>query len=137
MHLYQEDIIESDILTRDGFCAPVVPGTIFDDNAYGSFNAPWWAPEAFKEQAFNTLCVAGASDTESIVATRIPPSIEWTRDGKNNKLTVSVEGSVVLKKSIAKTQISSNKIQFWKRNNVVEEVSFNWMLVDGVEPNKQ
>lgn len=111
--------ISIDLFTKSGFCAPIMPGTTLDDNAYGIFEAPWWAPTSLKENTFTSFCAT----------TNIPSSIEWSRDGKNNKLTVSVEGSVALKRSVAKTQVTSNKILFWKRNGSVEEVPFNWVSI--------
>ena len=111
--------VPRDAFTKSGFCAPVIPGTTFDDNSYGIFEAPWWAPASMKEKAFDSLC--STSDASA------PSSIEWSRDGKNNKFTVSANGSVVLKRSVAKTQVASDKIMFWKRNSAVEEVPFNWV----------
>jgi len=102
-----------------------------DDNSYGIYQAPWWVPTPLKEQAFTAFCTDSGSDSTSTKTAYIPSSIEWKRDGKyNNKLAVSVEGDVVLlKKSFVKTQITSNKIQFWKRNGQAgEEVTFNWSL---------
>jgi hypothetical protein len=96
-----------------------MPGTTLDDNSHGVFQAPWWTPSPLKQQVFTAFCTDNSA---------IPSSIEWTRDGKNNKLAISVEGEVVLKKSIAKTQIISHKIQFWKRNGYFEEISFKWSL---------
>ncbi len=115
------------MFTKSGLCAPVIPGTAFDDNAYGIFEAPWWAPTPMKEKAFDTLCKDINSTSKSATGVAVPSSIEWVRDGKNNKLIVSANGSVVLKRSVAKTQVASDKITFWKRNNAVEEVSFNWI----------
>ena len=123
-------INHEDLFTKSGLCGPVIPGTILDDNAYGIFEAPWWAPAPLKEKAFTSICTD--DETESKKATKnaknpnIPSTLEWTRDGKNNKLIVSQKGAIVLKRSIAKSQIKSNKILFWKRNGYVEEVSFNW-----------
>lgn len=108
----------SEIFTKSGFCAPVMPGTLLDDNSYGSFQGPWWAPESFKEQAFAKFCTDGSST---------PYSVEWTRDGNNNKLTVSSGSKVVLKRSTAKSLISCDKLQFWKRNGHSDEVSFDWL----------
>jgi len=119
--------LPTDVFTRSGLCAPVIPGTIFDDNAYGIFEAPWWAPEPMKEKAFDTLCKDINSTSKKATGIPVPSSIEWSRDGKNNKLIVSANGSVVLKRSVAKTQVAGNKITFWKRNNAVEEVPFNWI----------
>jgi len=116
-----------DLFTKSGICGPIMPGTILDDNAYGTFQAPWWAPASLKEKAFTSLCTN--DETESKKWTKnsnVPSSIEWIRDGKNNKLIISKKGSVALKRSIAKSQIKSNKILFWKRNGNVEEVSLNW-----------
>lgn len=110
--------LSSDAFTKSGICAPVIPGTAFDDNAYGVFQAPWWAPAPVKESAFASLCTTDGD---------VSSSIEWSRDGKNNKLSVSVNGSVVLKRSIAKAEVKSNKIMFSKRNGSIEEVPFNWV----------
>ncbi len=119
--------VPRDVFSRSGICAPVMPGTTFDDNAYGIFEAPWWAPASMKEKAFVSFCKDINSTSKSGKGVTGPSSVEWSRDGKNNKLTVSAKGSIVLKKSVAKTQIASNKIVFWKRNNAVEEVPFNWV----------
>lgn len=110
--------VPQDTFTKNGLCAPVISGTTFDDNAYGVFEAPWWAPKPLKEKAFSSFC----TDTDND-----PSSIEWIREAKNNKLIVSVNGGVVLKKSIAKTQVASDKILLTKRNGAVDEVSINWV----------
>lgn len=109
--------VPQDAFTKEGLCAPVISGTTFDDNAYGVFEAPWWAPKPLKEQAFESFCADG----------NVPSSIEWTREAKNNKLVVSVNGGVVLKRSIAKTQVASDKILLTKRNGSVDKVSLNWL----------
>jgi len=113
------------IFTMSGSCAPVMPGTTLDDNSYGFFQAPWWAPSFLKQQVFVIFCADKATN-----GLGIPSSIEWTSDGKNNKLAISVQGEVVMKKSIANIHITSHKIQLWKRNGHVEDISFNWSLLE-------
>ena len=109
-----------------------MPGTTLDDNSHGVFEAPWWTPSPLKQQVFTAFCIdysfTNKNDSTRTLTSSIPSSIEWTRDGKNNKLAISVEGEVVLKKITAKTQITSHNIQFWKRNGYFEEISFNWSL---------
>jgi len=125
--------VSRDVFTKSGFCAPVIPGTTLDDNAYGTFKAPWWAPASYKEKAFASFCIDSRSNSKSSKSSataNVPSSIEWSRDGKNNKLIVSVKGSVVLKRSIGKTQITSSKLLFWKRNNSLETLPFNWVSMN-------
>ena len=67
----------------------------------------------------------------------IPTAIEWTRHGKkNNKLTISVDGHVVLEKFAAKAQIDSKLIRLWKRKGLlwkrnlrVEEIPGDIMVI--------
>ncbi len=46
-------IFKFNLTTVDSWCAPALPGTVVGDNT--SLDAPWWAPEPWKEQAF-TVC---------------------------------------------------------------------------------
>jgi hypothetical protein len=40
----------------DAFCAPVIPGHEFREPLQARFEAPWWAPQAAKKQAFTSIC---------------------------------------------------------------------------------
>jgi len=120
-----------DIFTHSGLCAPLIPGTILDDNSYGTFRAPWWVPGSLKEQAFTAACTEGGWDKAMTKAFTNPPSLEWAREAKNNRMVVlSSEGKVMLKKTIAKAEIASRKVKFWKRNGGSEEVPLDWLSMN-------
>lgn len=119
-----------ELFTQSGFCTPLLPGTTLDDNSYGIFQAPWWAPVSFKEHAFTAFCTEGGFDLALANKFSPPSSIEWARDGKNNRIVVYSKDRVVLKRSTAKTQITTSKIQFWKRNGQSEELSFDWLSMN-------
>jgi hypothetical protein len=109
-----------DMFTKSGMCAPIMPGmSLFDSNVGQIFQAPWWAPPSFKEQAFAKVC-----SSDDIL--RTPTSLEWAKYGQNNKLILNVDGKVKVNRIVAKAEIAGNSIRLWKRNGHAEELNFLW-----------
>jgi DNA repair exonuclease SbcCD ATPase subunit len=48
-------MLHKTVLT-DALCAPVIPGHEFREPLQAKFEAPWWAPQAAKKQAFKSIC---------------------------------------------------------------------------------
>jgi hypothetical protein len=110
---------QADLFTRSGICAPVMPGTVLDSATYDTiFQSPWWAPESYKQQAFQTFCV---DDT----ATQ-PVSVEWTKDGKMHKFVVTIGGQVKMKRKAVKTEVLSDRVRVWRKNGLAEEETLTW-----------
>lgn len=113
------------MFSKSGLCAPVMPGMILSDsNIEQTFLAPWWAPPSFKEEAFAKFC---SQDDNLLTSSGNPPtSLEWTKDGKNNKLVLNVDGKVKLKRTVSKAKITGGNIRLWKRNGHTEDISSLW-----------
>jgi hypothetical protein len=58
----------------DPLCGPAVPGTVIGSTQSGFLDAPWWAPDSYKESAFEFVC--GKQRTRS--------RLDWS----NGRLTV-------------------------------------------------
>jgi hypothetical protein len=113
---------QNDVFSKSGICAPVMPGTEFSSNMEdATFQSPWWAPKSYKQEAFSKICV----DSHEHVDVQ-PTTLAWTREGKLNRLILSVGGQIVLKKKVVKAEVLSNKIRLWQRNRHVEEEVSLW-----------
>lgn len=108
------------MFTMSGLCAPIMPGSVLSDNVFEqTFQAPWWAPESQKKDFFEKVCAVRDPLRE-------PTSIHWSRDGKNNKLTLIVDGKVTLQRSIFKAEFAGSNIRLWKRNGHAEDFKTAW-----------
>jgi hypothetical protein len=108
------------MFSMHGLCAPIMPGSVLSDSGLEqTFQAPWWAPEFAKKDLFAVVCAP-----ENPL--RQPTSLEWSRDGKNNKLTLNVDGKVALKRSISKAAFTGRNIRLWKRNGHAEDFKSVW-----------
>ena len=113
--------VHMDVFTKKGLCSPIVPGTTLTfDSTDGTFQAPWWAPPSYKEQAFASVCNDGNDSSAA------PTLIEWKRDGNRHKFILTIDGKVKLKRNVVKAEVMSNTVRLWKRNGHAEEESFLW-----------
>lgn len=109
-----------DMFTKDGVCAPVMPGSSLHSSNTGSvFEAPWWAPSSLKAQAFQQVC----SDNLS------PTRLEWLRDGRENKVVLT-HGSKVLftKRSVIKAEVFGSHLRLWSKKGVPENHESLWSV---------
>lgn len=110
-----------DLFTNSGVCAPVMPGTEFNEHTKDvTFQSPWWVPQEYKHEVFSKLCVE-QKDGDVTAST-----VTWSKDGKVNKLTVRVGGQETSLKKVVRAELLSNKMRLWKRNGLAEEVESLW-----------
>ncbi|KAG7355067.1 hypothetical protein IV203_004423 [Nitzschia inconspicua] len=111
-----------DMFTKSGICSPVMPGTEFNGSTKdATFQSPWWAPESYKQEIFSRLC-SGQQDENNV----LPSTLAWIKDGKMNKITLTVGRKEVLKRKVVKAEVLSTKMRLWKRNDMAEEVEAVW-----------
>lgn len=102
-----------DFLTMDVVCSPVRPGTTLNKvHAGSSFEAPFWAPESMKKEAFDFFC---SSD--------YPPTLlQWEADGRDkNKLAVTRGEKVFRKNGLTKAKIFGNNVRVWNKKGLAED----------------
>lgn len=113
----------SNVDLRGGMCSPVMPGSkLTESDADHIFVAPWWSPPSHKEMAFRQFCSGNDSRSDAMV----PTSIQWSKNGKSQKMVLTVDGKVKLKRSLAKAEVTGSSMRLWKRNGHAEEQSSLW-----------
>ena len=97
-----------------------MPGrTLRNVDSGSSFQAPWWAPEAYKAEAFRRIC---SNSME-------PTILEWLPDGKDSKMILSRGGQAVFtKKGTVKAEIKGSILRMWNRKGITEEHESLWSV---------
>jgi hypothetical protein len=92
----------------DGLCSPLRPGTVLTDDVPVAAEAPWWAPDAFKSQAWRTVCGAARPRT----------TLTWNGD----KLEVSSSGTGGnwQKRAPAGVRVDADKITIRNKKGQIE-----------------
>lgn len=101
-----------EMLTHDILCGPVMPGQVLKkEHAGKSFDAPFWAPESLKDEAYELLC------------SEVPPTkISWESDGKDtNRLVVQQGDKTFRKTGLAKSRIFGNNVRVWNKKGLAED----------------
>lgn len=112
---------QANMFTKSGLCSPVMPGTVLDDTTNDTtLRSPWWVPDSYKQQAFDNFC---ADDDQATIQ---PATVEWEKEGRLHKLTVSVGGKVQSKRKAIKAEVLSDRVRVWKRNGYAEEEMMSW-----------
>lgn len=110
-----------DLFTKSGICAPVVPGTEFNEHTNDvTFQSPWWVPQEYKHEVFSKLCVKQEDGDAT------PSTVTWIKEGKMNKLIVSVGEQEHSLKKVVKAELLSSKMRLWRRNGLAEEAESLW-----------
>lgn len=102
-----------DVLTKDVLCGPVMPGLVLkkeDDRV--SFDAPFWAPESMKKEAYELFC-----------SEDVPPvTLSWESDGWGaHRLVVRKGDKSFRKKGLSKSRVFGNNVRIWNKKGLAED----------------
>ena len=97
-----------------------MPGLVLDEaDAGSSFTAPWWAPDAWKEPAFEKLCSRDHS----------PTTLGWFKDGNANRLVVKTnDKTVYAKKGLTMVETFGDRLRLWNRKSMAEDKMGLWSM---------
>lgn len=97
----------------DVVCSPVRPGATLKRVEVGtSFEAPFWAPESMKKEAFGLVC----SDNYA------PTLLQWEVDGRDTAKLVVTRGEKVFRKNgLTKVKIFGNNVRLWNKKGLAED----------------
>ena len=102
-----------EMLTHDVLCGPVMPGLVLKKEHAGvSFDAPFWAPESLKAEAYELLC------------SEVPPTqLYWESDGKQDthRLTVQRGDKSFRKTGLTKSKMFGNNVRLWNKKGLAED----------------
>jgi hypothetical protein len=100
-----------DIFTKNGVCAPIMPGRVLNNNSKGaSFEAPWWAPSPIKEKAFSQFC-----------GTAQPTKLVWINESSENKVILTKNGKTSLNKKTTSLEVFADRLRLWNRKGQAGE----------------
>ena len=97
-----------------------MPGRVLRAVDSGSvFEAPWWAPESMKAEAFERMCCE-----------ELPPTkFEWLPYGNVNKAVLTYGGKILfVKKDLAKVDFFGDRLRLWNRKGTAEEHMSLWSV---------
>lgn len=101
-----------DIFTKNGVCAPIMPGRLLNNNSKdASFEAPWWAPSPIKEKVFSQFC-----------GTAKPTKLLWINGGSSeNKVILTKNGKPSLNKKTTSLEVFADRLRLWNRKGQAAE----------------
>jgi hypothetical protein len=106
--------IETKVVSMNDVCAPVQPGRSFSTTDKATFEAPWWAPYALKEQAFSIFC---------------GDRLQTRLDFDNGNVKVSSKGKRLWNaRAVVGLTVSANQITIQKKRGFVKEVTAPWSV---------
>lgn len=101
-----------EMLTHDILCGPVMPGLVLKKEHAGlSFDAPFWAPDSLKDEAYEVLCSEG-----------LRTKLFWESDGKDTNRLVIIKGDKTFRKTgLSKSRVFGNNVRLWNKKGIAEE----------------
>ena len=89
-----------------------MPGLVLKkEHAGSSFDAPFWAPESLKVEAYELFC------SEYPLTT-----VSWEADGKDtNRLVVQQGDKSFRKTGLTKSRIFGNNVRLWNKKGLAED----------------
>jgi len=113
------------LVNTDLACAPLQPGMELSDQDIYS-EAPWWAPNSMKADAFSLVC-----------SSRVRTTLEWTaaggRGGSAFRLVLKEAGKadsqpLVDQRNVRKATVSPTTLSYVNRKGINERITAPWTL---------